>query len=172
MLKIYHKSKELTIISALKMKKEIVIVPNPNQALVLRALQKEVCAALSQKELAPLPSYPLVIKSARLSHLTHEITHAAFLSDTPLSFDGTTLALNARLTLDGEEAHAQFNICTLHTENARLSDEVMDTLTALSNAKLAHIKKISPFRLAEQETEEMQNGRIWHITAEKWKKLP
>ena len=124
---------------------ETVLIPNPNQIILLRELQKVACF---------VPSLPLCVRCEELSSLKDKISKADVKG---LFVDGNNLFLSIDMEVNGKACEGRIELGEKRADYA-------------TDAPLK-IKKISPFRIVEMELEESTNGRTWKVKKEKWGKI-
>ena len=139
---------------------KIVILPNPNQLILLRDIQKEICMENKQS----LPILPLCVKSDCLKTLGQKITQVS-LNSIEKDDDGIFFIF-VQLETDGKTSVGKLLLCT-----PGKSPAFSETFLADITEKLKKIGKLSPFRIAKIETEEYEKGTKWKILEEKWCKL-
>lgn len=140
------------------MKTEIVILPNPNQLILLRAVQKKFCA---------IPMLPICVRCEALQSVSDNITKAE-----PAEFfsDESKICLKVKMKVNGSDCNGRIELAK--SENLQQAQELLEgDSILLAREILSKIKKISPFRIAEMETEFFENGSTWRITREKWGKI-
>ena len=165
------------------LKSETVIFLNPNQVILVREAQKKLCAAVSELHEAHtdwenflcVPTLPLCIRGLELKNLGDKITKA---EPCEFFFENGRIFLSVRLEINGTESHGKIELCKIYIEEsesngmksepnleAELSSPRFDTENFLA------IKKFSPFRICEMESEDFDKGVTWKILREKWGKI-
>ena len=140
------------------MKDEIVLLPNPNQLILLKDLQKEICRTIS----GFMPVYPICLKCGELCAVTDKITKA----DVGKVFlEKGRIFLSVGLEINGIAATGRIELCEILEENPEINSKNDFSIEDLP------FKKLSPFRIVEMNSEECENGLRWKITAEKWGKV-
>lgn len=140
------------------MKDEIVLLPNPNQVILLKDLQKEICRTIS----GFVPVYPICLKCGELCAVTDKITKA----DVGQVFlEKGRISLSVELEINGNAAEGRIELCEILEENPEIDSKNDFSIEDLP------FKKLSPFRIVEMNSEECKNGARWEITAEKWGKI-
>ena len=135
------------------MKITTAIFLNPNQIILIRNLQKELYPAL--------PLLPICIKNEDL----HEESKVTKARPAGIYKQNDKIYLKIEMEIDGKESNGTIELCRF------LSDENTLDCQKLWESFSTGIKKISPFRLVQIETEEGEKGTIWRVVKEKWKKL-
>ena len=126
-------------------KSEIVIIPNPNQLILLRNLQKELCS---------IPTFPLCLRCALLKDFSDIISKN---EAKDLYIEKNKIFLKVCLNVNGTDGEGKI--------------ELGEALSQIHELPSPKIKKISPFKIAQMKTNEYKNGREWKITQEKWVKF-
>ncbi|MBR4600745.1 MAG: hypothetical protein IKO39_11945 [Treponema sp.] len=134
-----------------KIKTETVILPDPNQMILLRKMQKEI---------GGIPVLPVCLRCQALTSLSDKITKAE--PKDIFEKDGKII-LRVEMEINGKVSEGRILLC----ERA-FSTADSENVPYLSDYPL---KKLSPFRIAKMETEELPNGRRWKILEEKWCKI-
>ncbi|WP_294429302.1 hypothetical protein [uncultured Treponema sp.] len=143
----------------LKVKSETVILPNPNQLILLRELQKKLCS---------VPALPLCLKCSEL----HDITDNISKSDVKgIYIEENRIFLRIETTVNGKECEGRIELGEGVKRFNDSDDKEKERFLNLAQEMASKIKKLSPFKIAQMETEEFENGRIWKITKEKWGKV-
>ncbi|MBQ9622122.1 MAG: hypothetical protein IJJ71_00950 [Treponema sp.] len=146
------------------MKDEIVLLPNPNQLILLKDLQKEICRTIS----GFVPVYPICLKCGELCAVTDKITKA----DVGKVFlDKGRIFLSVGLEINGNAAEGRIELCEIDEENLTKEAQESFSAEAILSQEEIPFKKLSPFRIVEMNSEEYENGVHWEITAEKWGKV-
>ena len=148
---------------------EIVILPNPNQLILLRKLQNEIC-----RKAGLYPVLPLCVKCEKLTGLDSKITKIEVKDlQTEENSSQKIISLSVELEINGESASGRIEIGKEPGEKASSSKkwQAEFPLDSEIEESLGPVKKLSPFKIAELETEEFENGRRWKISGEKWGKL-
>ena len=157
------------------MKSESVIFLNPNQLILMRNLQEKICATASKKiqkteSLICVPALPICVKSDDLKE-NSKITKAA---PSKIYIEENKIFLKVGMEIDGCESCGKIELCEMIFENAGCTGTFglkSEDFSAIWEDFAPKIKKISPFRLVQIETEEFANGRTWKVTDEKWVKI-
>ena len=137
-----------------KFKTEIVILPNPNQMILLKALQKEFRG---------IPSLPICLRCDALKSLSDKITRA---EPREIIEEEGKIFLKVEMKINGELSEGRIELCEKTCESyGTTSLEKTPDLSAYS------LKKLSPFRIVKMETEELENGKKWKVNEEKWCKI-
>ena len=149
-------------------------MPNPNQLILVREMQKAVCVAL--RETVPVPVLPLCVKSEKLQNLTDKISKAVpesifFKRNCHSEPRKEFIFLSIDMTINGKQCKGTIELCKIRSENDCNIGEKLAEIQEKCAVPLTKIKKISPFRIVELETEEYENGRTWRVLSEKWGKL-
>ena len=139
------------------MKSEIVVFPNPNQLILLRELQKKTCA---------LPALPLCLRCAELKDIKDKITKTE-----PEEFliEGNRVFIKVGMEVNGKSCEGRIELGEKDYLTDSGNSEGMSFPCPIQES--LSIKKISPFRIVEMETEEFENGTKWKILREKWGKI-
>ncbi len=137
-----------------KLKTEIVILPNPNQMILLKALQKEFRG---------IPSLPLCLRCDALKSLSDKITRA---EPREIIEEEGRIILKVELEINGNLSEGRIELC--EKSSASCGTTSLEKTADLSDYSL---KKLSPFRIVKMETEELENGKKWKVTEEKWCKI-
>lgn len=130
---------------------EIVILPNPNQMILLRKMQKEIRG---------IPVLPVCLRCEALTSLSDKITKAE--PKDIFEKDGKII-LRVEMEINGKVSEGRILLCEDtfgETDSGKTPD--------LSEFPL---KKLSPFRIVRMETEELSNGTKWKVVEEKWCKI-
>ena len=134
-----------------KQKTRFLIFPNPNQVILLRKIQKELC----QKNPGAVPSYPICIKCDDLQKLEDKVTKAGI---EDFFIEENKIFLSIGMEVNGKLANGRLELCKI--------DEEMPVKIQCD----IQFKKISPFRIAETQIGKKENGIVWHVLREKWGK--
>ena len=149
------------------MKIKTALFLNPNQLILVREMQKSALLLLS--EFSPVPTLPLCVTCAELHSLSDKITKA---TPTELFFERTSLFLSVELEINGKSCKGTIELCKILSERDCTPEEKRAEIQEACATPLSKIKKISPFRIVELESEEYENGRTWRVLGEKWGKIP
>ena len=152
------------------MKNENFILPNPNQLIFLRKLQKEICDCLNESEFCAVPSLPICLKCENLFDLNAKITK---IEANEIESDEEGVFLSVNLEINEKNESGKIELCKFN-KNYGTSEEKNQIFASMKNLlqnQIAEIKKISPFRICEMETEDFVNGKKWKILREKWGKI-
>ena len=153
------------------MKSELVIFPNPNQEIILRNIQKELCALVNENDeqgIFLLPVFPICIKNSELTSLESRITKAV---SAGIVFNENSLALQIQMNINDKDSKGQIELCRIFekkTATDLAKERVAEKISVMQS--LPQIK-INSFRIVRIETEECPTGRKWKVLEEKWKKL-
>lgn len=148
-------------------KSETVLLPGPNQLILLRELQKEICAEINSLDVGALavPCLPVCLRSAGIKDLKDKITRT---ETAGVRSDADTVFLEVGMTVNGEECDGK--IALVRTEQC--GGGVSGVAVPLKDRAVSQrLRKISPFRIAEMETEESELGREWRVLRERWGKI-
>ena len=130
---------------------EIVILPNPNQMILLRKLQKEI---------GGIPVLPVCLRCEALMRLSDKITKAQ-----PTGFfeENGKIILRFEMEINGKVSEGRIALCedTSGTAGSGKTPELSESL----------LKKLSPFRIVKMESEKLSNGTKWKVVEEKWAKI-
>ncbi len=137
-----------------KLKTEIVILPNPNQMILLKALQKEFRG---------IPSLPFCLRCDALKSLSDKITRA---EPREIIEEEGRIILKVELEINGNLSEGRIELCEKSSVSCGTTS--LEKTADLSDYSL---KKLSPFRIVKMETEELENGKKWKVTEEKWCKI-
>ena len=158
------------------MKSHTAVFPNPNQQILLIEAQRKICSLLNKKfsskeNFLVSPSLPVCIKSTDLKDINDRITR---MKPRQFFFEDGIIFLEIGMKINGNDAKGTLELCEIHCEENESLTEIKrcDVFceTGFSGI-LGEIKKISPFRIVEMETEEFASGKIWRILREKWGKI-
>ncbi len=130
---------------------EIVILPNPNQMILLRKMQKEIRG---------IPVLPVCLRCEALTSLSDKISKAE-----PKSIFEEDGKIILRVEMEINEKVSEGRIL--------LSENTFGTVGSRETLDLSEfpLKKLSPFRIVKIETEKLSNGTKWKILEEKWCKI-
>ncbi len=152
--------------------KKIVLLPNPNQLILLRKLQKELCL---------LPLLPLSAECNELNDLNAKITKAELKkleekeSDRKkIIFISLELEINGKICEGKIELGEDYRVKPDNDRGYKSDNDnerKTNTSVILSETKNLPFKKLSPFKICETEITEKENGREWKIFREKWRKI-
>jgi len=131
--------------------KKIVLLPNPNQLILLRKLQKELCL---------LPLLPLSAECNELNDLNAKITKAELKKLEEKESD------RKRIIFISLEMEINGKICEGKIELGEKTCQI-----PCNDILNIPFKKLSPFKICETEITEKENGREWKIFREKWRKI-
>lgn len=139
------------------MRTETILLPNPNQLILLRELQKEFCS---------VPALPLCLKCPKLNGLKDKISKA---EPSGLFIEDRRLFLRVEMTVNGKccEGRIELGDYRLKSDNDSGEEPSFSCLTR----KTLPFKKLSPFRIVKIETEDFENGKKWNVLEEKWGKV-
>lgn len=130
---------------------EIVILPNPNQMILLRKLQKEI---------GGIPVLPVCLRCEALMRLSDKITKAQ-----PTGFfeENGKIILIVEMEINGKVSEGRILLSenTFRTAGSGKTPELSESL----------LKKLSPFRIVKMESEKLSNGTKWKVVEEKWCKI-
>lgn len=136
----------------LKLKSQIVIFPNPNQLILLRKIQKELC----KEGDSVLPLYPICLKCKELKGLNDKITKSDVQG---FYIEEKKICLSVALEINGKEAKGYLELCESNEESQnQIRFDIPFT-------------KISPFRIVEMKSQESEKGLEWKVSREKWVKI-
>ena len=147
---------------------ETVIFPNPNQMILLRSLQREICC-----EWDFLPVLPIFLKSEKLTGFNAKITKIEIDNlEKIVCGEKEIVFLKVSLEINGENADGKIVLGEKDSDSEKGQTDIKQPSDNDENLlSLKSLKKLSPFKISEIETEELENGRRWKITREKWGKL-
>lgn len=137
-----------------KFKTEIVILPNPNQMILLKALQKEFRG---------IPSLPICLRCDALKSLSDKINLA---EPKEIIEEEGKFFLKVEMEINGEHSEGRIELCEKSSDSCGTTS--LEKTVNLSDYSL---KKLSPFRIVKMEIEELENGKKWKVTEEKWCKI-
>ena len=157
------------------MKSETVIFLNPNQIILIRNLQKELCAVTyekipERKSIICLPILPICVKNEELKEKA-KITKAQPFG---IYIEENKILLKIEMRIDGKESSGRIEVCELIFKNKDSGEDFRlksEDFSEIWEKFAPKIKKISPFRLVQMETEENENGIVWRVLKEKWEKI-
>ena len=134
-----------------KIKTETVILPDPNQMILLRKLQKGIRG---------IPVLPVCLRCEALTSLSDKITKAE--PKDIFEKDGKII-LRVEMEINGKVSEGRILLSenTFGTVGSRETPDLSEFL----------LKKLSPFRIVRMETEELSNGTKWKVVEEKWCKI-
>lgn len=154
------------------LKKEICIFPHPNQEILLRKMQKDICLKLNNEKFTAIQCMPLCLKCEKLTDLTAKITKADIDSiKKDESTDKKILYLAVNLEINGESTKGRIDLCEFNEENSDNESQESFLMEQTLSQKALSLKKLSPFRIIEMNSKKYENGVRWEITAEKWVKI-
>jgi hypothetical protein len=153
------------------MKNEIVIFPNPNQEIILRNIQKELCALINENHeqgLFAVPILPTCIKNDELTSMESKISKV--LSDGVVRHENN-FVLQIQMNINEKDSLGKIELCRIFEEKSKnnLAKELV--VKKISETQLSPQIKFNSFRIVRIETENCQTGIKWKVLEEKWKKL-
>ena len=140
-------------------KTRIVIIPNPNQLILLRDLQKELCS---------VPTFPIYVECDELKSLNDKVTNA----EPEGIFTETKIYLGINMEVNGKKCSGRIELGENKGNFQKTQSNSKDIPTNFSQKPLSEsgLKKLSPFRIVELKSEHFENGLKWKILREKWVK--
>ena len=158
-----------------KLRRDTVIFLNPNQIILIRDLQKDVSFLLNRslqvKEKAfCLPLLPICVRNKDL----HEKTRIKKAKPCGLYTTESKICLKIEMEIDGKESFGKIELCGLIFEKRDFPKGFPiknEDFSEIWEKFAPKIKKISPFRLVQIESEESEKGIVWKVLKEKWVKL-
>ena len=147
------------------MKNEIVLLPHPNQLSLLRTAQKELCSLLHA--FTAIPVLPLCVKCSGLHQFDDTITHAV---PTGVFFDSDCVFLIIDLEINGKTTNGSIALCRLMSKT-EMAEAERAKVRLIGEHLCASLKKISPSRVAQLETEETDVSITWSVVRSRWVKL-
>ncbi|MBQ0052303.1 MAG: hypothetical protein KBT11_09625 [Treponema sp.] len=151
-----------------------VIFFNPNQAILFKRFQAELCKNLIQKEIKCAPVFPLVIECAELE-LNSKITEIKISGLESSRKSRTDLALIFDIYIEEKMCKGKLKLLKFLKNEQIEQNEDKTAFSDFFSERLAEfkssIKKISPFKICEMQLERTENYSTWKILKEKWVKL-
>lgn len=146
-----------------------------DQLLKLKRFQDKIVTALLKENIKCMPLFPLIIKNISPESISKQ-TQIIMLPQEKDSFFKENYSKNETLSINvqikGSEGNELKKIELVQIlENRVLSHEKLRLLfPSFTDAltELSPIKVLSPFRLAEAETEQAGGAFIWKTFSEKW----
>ncbi|WP_407424966.1 hypothetical protein [Treponema sp.] len=148
------------------MKKEIAVIPNPNQIIIIHKIQHSLCSIINSKadkEVFAVPVYPFYVKFDESISLNDKIQS---LIPEKLDFDKGIFFISIKAEVNQNKINGRIELCRFSKTPKEFSPIFSEIETDI---KL--LKKISPAKLAEIEINEGSDEKFWTIKSEKWIKF-
>ena len=154
--------------------KKIVIFPNPNQILLLREIQKEICSQLNKNKILIIPIFPIYAECYELKNFSDKITE---LEPCEIFFEKEKFSLKFKIKINEKFSTGKIELCQKISQPKEQDDKILkffeieETKQKNFQNHLLKIKRLSPFRIVEIDVEEAENRKSWKIMREKWGKI-